>query len=36
VLRAVRAPEGTDETRASDYTAERGDPEVAEELPLTA
>jgi SSS family solute:Na+ symporter len=36
VLRAVRAPEGADETRASDYTAERGDPEVAEELPLTA
>jgi SSS family solute:Na+ symporter len=33
VLRAVKAPDGVDETRPSDYTADVGDPGVQEELP---
>jgi SSS family solute:Na+ symporter len=36
ILRAVRAPEGEDETSPEDYTADRKDPGVAEELPLAA
>jgi SSS family solute:Na+ symporter len=36
VLRAVKAPEGTDETHPSDYTADAGDPGVKEELPAPA
>ncbi|MFF3403236.1 monocarboxylate uptake permease MctP [Streptomyces sp. NPDC002659] len=33
VLRAVKAPEGVDETSPSDYTADAGDPDVKAELP---
>ncbi|MCF6523440.1 monocarboxylate uptake permease MctP [Streptomyces sp. JJ36] len=33
VLRAMKAPDGPDETRPSDYTADAGDPDVQEELP---
>lgn len=33
VLRAVRAPQGLDETQPSDYTADAGDPGVEPELP---
>ncbi|NLU72021.1 sodium:solute symporter [Streptomyces sp. HNM0575] len=33
VLRAVKAPDGVDETQESDYTADAGDPGVQEELP---
>lgn len=33
ILRAVKAPDGIDETRPSDYTADAGDPGVKEELP---
>ncbi|MEV4437958.1 monocarboxylate uptake permease MctP [Streptomyces sp. NPDC049577] len=33
VLRAVKAPDGVDQTRASDYTADAGDPGVSAELP---
>ncbi|MEU6158918.1 monocarboxylate uptake permease MctP [Streptomyces sp. NPDC047130] len=33
VLRAVKAPEGVDETSPSDYTADAGDPGVDPELP---
>ncbi|OIK27731.1 monocarboxylate uptake permease MctP [Streptomyces malaysiense] len=33
VLKAVKAPEGIDETRPEDYTADAGDPGVAVELP---
>ncbi|OIJ67037.1 monocarboxylate uptake permease MctP [Streptomyces mangrovisoli] len=33
VLRAVGAPDGTDETRPADYTADAGDPDVEVELP---
>ncbi|MEU3922823.1 monocarboxylate uptake permease MctP [Streptomyces sp. NPDC029004] len=33
VLRAVKAPEGVDETSPSDYTADAGDPDVKTELP---
>ncbi|CAL2069481.1 Monocarboxylate transport permease protein [Streptomyces murinus] len=33
VLKAVKAPEGVDETRPEDYTADAGDPGVAVELP---
>ncbi|TQK51967.1 SSS family solute:Na+ symporter [Streptomyces sp. SLBN-118] len=33
VLRAVKAPEGVDETSPSDYTADAGDPGVKAELP---
>jgi len=33
VLRAVKAPEGRDETQPSDYTADAGDPGVQVELP---
>ncbi|MFC4493636.1 monocarboxylate uptake permease MctP [Streptomyces ovatisporus] len=33
VLRAVKAPDGADETHPSDYTADAGDPGVKEELP---
>ncbi|MGH3313447.1 MAG: monocarboxylate uptake permease MctP [Streptomyces sp.] len=33
VLRAVKAPDGVDETRPEDYTADAGDPGVKEELP---
>ena len=36
VLRAVKAPEGTDETKPSDYSADAGDPGVQEELPTPA
>ncbi|WP_055585489.1 monocarboxylate uptake permease MctP [Peterkaempfera griseoplana] len=36
VLRAAKAPEGTDETAADDYTAEAGESGVAEEKPLVA
>ncbi|MFE1298499.1 MULTISPECIES: monocarboxylate uptake permease MctP [unclassified Streptomyces] len=33
VLKALKAPEGTDETRPEDYTADAGDPGVQVELP---
>ncbi|MFD5461027.1 sodium:solute symporter family protein, partial [Streptomyces olivaceus] len=33
VLRAAKAPDGVDETRPADYTADVGDPGVQEELP---
>ncbi|POX55573.1 sodium:solute symporter [Streptomyces sp. Ru71] len=33
VLKAVKAPEGVDETRPEDYTADAGDPGVQTELP---
>ncbi|GAB2829605.1 monocarboxylate uptake permease MctP [Streptomyces daliensis] len=33
VLRAVKAPDGIDETSPGDYTADAGDPGVREELP---
>ncbi|WP_340376284.1 sodium:solute symporter [Streptomyces sp. SS7] len=33
VLKAVKAPEGVDETRPEDYTADAGDPGVQVELP---
>ena len=33
VLKALKAPEGTDETHPSDYTADAGDPGVRVELP---
>ncbi|MEU7058359.1 monocarboxylate uptake permease MctP [Streptomyces sp. NPDC046197] len=33
VLRALKAPEGTDETKPEDYTADAGDPGVEVELP---
>ncbi|WP_326652485.1 MULTISPECIES: monocarboxylate uptake permease MctP [unclassified Streptomyces] len=33
VLRALKAPEGVDETSPSDYTADAGDPDVQVELP---
>ncbi|MEU3841845.1 monocarboxylate uptake permease MctP [Streptomyces sp. NPDC028635] len=33
VLKAVKAPEGVDETRPEDYTADAGDPGVQSELP---
>ncbi|MFI9719190.1 monocarboxylate uptake permease MctP [Streptomyces sp. NPDC052396] len=33
VLRALRAPDGVDETSAGDYTADAGDPGVSAELP---
>ena len=33
VLRAVKAPDGVDETSPSDYTADAGDPGVQVELP---
>ncbi|MFF8941335.1 monocarboxylate uptake permease MctP [Streptomyces sp. NPDC014864] len=33
VLKAVKAPEGVDETRPEDYTADAGDPGVEVELP---
>ncbi|MFF4527978.1 monocarboxylate uptake permease MctP [Streptomyces sp. NPDC001407] len=33
VFKAVGVPDGVDETKASDYTADVGDPGVAEELP---
>ncbi|EDY44217.1 monocarboxylate uptake permease MctP [Streptomyces sp. SPB074] len=33
VLRALKAPEGVDETRPSDYVADAGDPGVRQELP---
>jgi SSS family solute:Na+ symporter len=33
VLRAFKAPEGIDETAASDYTVDAGDPDVKVELP---
>ncbi|HZG04466.1 MAG TPA: sodium:solute symporter [Streptomyces sp.] len=33
VLRAVKAPEGVDQTAADDYTVDAGDPGVQEELP---
>jgi SSS family solute:Na+ symporter len=33
VLKALKAPEGTDETRPGDYTADAGDPGVQVELP---
>ncbi|MDI5966517.1 monocarboxylate uptake permease MctP [Streptantibioticus silvisoli] len=36
VLKAVGAPAGADETAASDYTAEAGDPDVRTEVPLAA
>ncbi|WP_377269460.1 monocarboxylate uptake permease MctP [Peterkaempfera sp. SMS 1(5)a] len=36
VLRAAKAPEGADETTKADYTAEAGEPGVAEEKPLVA
>ncbi len=32
-LKALKAPDGVDETKASDYTADAGDPGVAVELP---
>lgn len=32
-LRAMKAPDGVDETHPSDYTADAGDPDVKEELP---
>ncbi len=34
VLKAAGAPEGADETVPADYTADAGEPEVREELPL--
>lgn len=34
VLRALKAPEGVDETSPADYTADSGEPGVKEELPL--
>ena len=33
VLKAVKAPEGVDETSPADYTADAGDPGVEVELP---
>jgi SSS family solute:Na+ symporter len=33
VLKAVKAPEGVDETKPEDYTADAGDPGVQVELP---
>jgi solute:Na+ symporter, SSS family len=33
ILRAMKAPEGTDETSPEDYTAEAGDKDVQQELP---
>ncbi|GAA2400736.1 sodium:solute symporter family protein [Streptomyces glaucosporus] len=36
VLRAVKAPEGADQTSPGDYTADAGDPGVQEELPPPA
>lgn len=33
VLKAVKAPDGVDETKPADYTADAGDPDVAVELP---
>jgi SSS family solute:Na+ symporter len=36
VLRALKAPDGPDETHPSDYTADAGDPGVQEELPSPA
>jgi SSS family solute:Na+ symporter len=33
VLKAVKAPEGIDETSPADYTADAGDPGVQTELP---
>ncbi|MFJ5217973.1 hypothetical protein ACIP98_25035, partial [Streptomyces sp. NPDC088354] len=33
VLRAVKAPEGLDETAVKDYTADTGDPGVQRDLP---
>jgi solute:Na+ symporter, SSS family len=33
VLKAVKAPEGKDETRPSDYTADAGDKDVEVEVP---
>ncbi|WP_369035886.1 monocarboxylate uptake permease MctP [Streptomyces adonidis] len=35
VLKALKAPEGVDETNPSDYTADAGDPGVQEKLPLS-
>ncbi|WP_037573002.1 monocarboxylate uptake permease MctP [Phaeacidiphilus oryzae] len=34
IFRALKAPAGRDETQPSDYTADKGDPETAEDLPL--
>ncbi|MFJ4844011.1 MULTISPECIES: monocarboxylate uptake permease MctP [unclassified Streptomyces] len=36
VLRAVKAPEGVDETAQQDYSADAGDPDVQRELPVVA
>jgi SSS family solute:Na+ symporter len=36
VLRAVKAPEGTDETTTADYTADAGEPGVEDDLKLAA
>ncbi|OEV05896.1 monocarboxylate uptake permease MctP [Streptomyces oceani] len=36
VLRALKAPDGKDETEPGDYTADAGDPQVREELPAPA
>lgn len=36
VLKAVKAPEGADETVPSDYTADAGEPGVREEAPVAA
>ena len=33
VLKALKAPEGIDETKPQDYTADAGDPGVQVELP---
>ncbi|GAA0470722.1 monocarboxylate uptake permease MctP [Streptomyces sp. NPDC046215] len=33
VLKALKAPDGVDQTKAADYTADIGDPGVAQELP---
>lgn len=33
VLKAAKAPEGIDETKPEDYTADAGDPGVQVELP---
>ncbi len=33
VMRALKAPDGVDETKPQDYTADAGDPGVEVELP---
>jgi SSS family solute:Na+ symporter len=35
-LKAAKAPEGIDETKPEDYTADAGDPGVKQELPLNS